>query len=178
MSLRTIIFTFLLSLLMPVSIMASEIITLPDYSFKYSAITTASKATIWRLWSDVEHWKDFDVRLEYSHLVGEKKFEVGAIGYLKGKHAPKTKFELIEVHEGVSFIESLKIPLYQTIELKRYFEKSEDGRVIFTHEVNFKGSLRALMYVLLSGPFKKDLKLVVERLKTVAESNELSHFKN
>ncbi|MDA0281334.1 MAG: hypothetical protein O3C29_13020 [Proteobacteria bacterium] len=27
-----------------------------------------SKATIWRLWSDTENWKQFDVALEYSHL--------------------------------------------------------------------------------------------------------------
>ena len=30
-----------------------------------------SKATIWRLWSDTENWKQFDVALEHSHLQGD-----------------------------------------------------------------------------------------------------------
>ena len=48
-------------------------------------------------------------------------FKSGVIGYLIAKSAPKIKFEQIEVNEAVSFIESLKIPLWQIIELHRYF---------------------------------------------------------
>lgn len=152
---------------------AGEVIKLPDYSLKYSATTTASKETIWNFWSDVENWKDFDERLAYSYLADGGKFETGASGYLKAKIGPKTKFELVAVNQSVSFVESLKIPLYQTIELQRYFEENDDGATVFTHEVNFKGPLRAVMCALLCGPFKKDLKLVVERLKEMAEREEL-----
>jgi len=137
-------------LLIPLWAKASEVVYLPDYSLKYSVKVQASKATIWDIWSDVDNWKDFDERLQYSYLDGDKAFKQGAIGYLKAKNAPKTKFEIIQFEKGVS---------YQTIELQRYFEPSEDGTLIVTHEVNFKGPLRAMMYALLCRPFKKDLKL-------------------
>jgi len=150
-----------------------DVVALPNYSLKYSVETTAKKSTIWRLWSDVENWKKFDTILKYSYLTDNAKFEVGAVGYLKAKGAPKTKFELIEVNESVSFIESLKIPLWQTIELQRYFEVNEDGLTTFTHEVNFKGGLRLVMYALLAGTFKKELKHVMTNLKEVAEAEEL-----
>ncbi len=151
---------------------AEEVVKLPNYSLKYSAKTSASKATIWSLWADVENWKEFDVRLQYSYLVDDICLKKGAVGYLKAKNAPKTKFKITQFKKLVSFTESLKIPLYQTIELQRYFEESDDGSTIFTHQVTFKGGLRPIMYGLLHRPFKKDLKLVVERLKDLAETQE------
>lgn len=147
----------------------SDVIELPNCSLKYSVETTADKSTIWRLWTDVSNWNKFDTLLEYSYLNGNADFVVGSTGYLKAKGAPKTKFELVEINEGVSFIESLKIPLWQTIELQRYFETDQNGNTVFTHEVNFKGPLRYLMYSILKRTFKKELKLVMGRLKNVAE---------
>jgi len=149
-----------------------DVVVLPNCSLKYSVETTAKKSTIWRLWSDVENWKKFDTILKYSYLENDAKFEVGAVGYLKAKGAPKTKFELVEVKESESFIESLKIPLWQTIELQRYFEVNENGLTTFTHEVNFKGGLRQVMYAILAGTFKKELKHVMTNLKEVAEAEE------
>ena len=149
-----------------------EVVVLPNCSLKLSVETSASKHTIWRLWTDVENWKKFDTILEYSHLVDDAGFTQGAVGYLKARGAPKTKFELIEVKESESFIESLKTPLYQTIELQRYFEVNENGNTTFTHEVNFKGGLRHIMYALLAGTFKKELRHVMSNLKAVAEKEE------
>ena len=149
---------------------ANEIIDLPNYSFKYSAQTTASKSDIWAIWTDVENWKKFDERLLYSYLENEQPFTVGATGYLKGKGAPsRTKFELAKVNAPHSFTETLKLPFYQSIELQRYFEKDQNGQTVFTHQVNFKGRLAPITYALLCGAFKKDLKLVVRKLKDLAE---------
>lgn len=172
-SLRSLFLAFISLVIFSPAYAGDEVVHLPNYSFKYSATTTASKETIWKFWSDVENWKDFDERLTYSYLSDGEKFETGATGYLKGKNAPKTKFELVEVNEFVSFIERLKMPLYQTVELQRYFEESEEGTTTFVHEVNFTGPLRAITYRLLCGPFKKDLKLVIESLKELAEADEL-----
>jgi len=145
---------------------------LGDYRLKYSLETTASPNSIWRLWSDVENWKKFDTLLEYSYLDEGHKFELGATGVIKADGASKTRFELTEVTPGVSFTETLYVPLYQRIELKRYFEKSDAGKTIFTHEVVFKGRLRFLIYAVAAGSFKKELPLVMGRLKDLAESEE------
>lgn len=149
------------------------VVVLPNCSLKLSVETTASKSTVWGLWSDVGNWKKFDTLLEYSYLAENTRFEEGAVGYLKAKGAPKTRFVLVDVNESVSFVESLKIPLFQTIELQRYFEVNENGRTTFTHEVNFKGGLRYIMYALLAGTFRKELVKVMGNLKEVAENEEL-----
>lgn len=145
---------------------------LPNYSFKLSVATDASKATIWRLWTDVENWKTYDTILQYSHLIDGADFVVGAEGYVKAKGAPKTKFELIEVQAPTGFVERLKIPLYQAIELRRYFEEDADGRTVFTHEVNFRGSLRWLTHALLGNNFRHETVRVMTRLRDLAETQE------
>lgn len=147
-----------------------RIINLPGCAFKYSVATSAPRHTIWQLWSDVENWKMFDTRLEYSFLYNGTEFEMGAIGYIKSKGAPKTRFELTEVIPGERFTETLILPLYQSLELKRYFETTDSGGTIFTHEVRFKGSLRWFYYLVLNKAFKKDLPLVMNAMKALAET--------
>ena len=151
------------------SSLATEVQTLPNYSMKLSIETSASKEKIWQLWAKVDKWKTYDERLQYSYLIDGASFETGAQGYIKGKGAPKTKFKLIEVVENKSFIEVLYLPLGQTIHLHRYFEPSADGKTIFTHEVRFKGGLKSVFHLFLNGPFKKDLKLVMAKMKELAE---------
>lgn len=151
---------------------ADGVEVLSGYRLKYSVETTAKQSTIWRLWSDVENWKRFDTLLEYSRLDEGHYFEPGATGVIKADGANKTGFKLTQVTPGVSFTETLFVPLYQRIELKRYFEKSESGQTIFTHEVVFKGRLRFLIYAAAASQFKKELPLVMGRLKAVAESDE------
>lgn len=146
---------------------------LPNYSFKLSVATSASKSTIWRLWSDVENWKTYDTILQYSHLIDGAEFAVGAQGYVKAKGAPKTKFELIEVCAPDHFVERLKIPLYQAIELRRYFENDAAGKIVFTHEVNFRGSLRWLAHALLGNNFRHETVRVMTRLRDLAERQEM-----
>ncbi len=165
------LFLFLFSFICT-QVNAVEIIKLPGCAFKYSVETTAEKSTIWRLWSDVENWKKFDTLLEYSYLVDNSDFTTGAVGYIKADGAFKTKFELTDVNAPHAFVESLKLPLYSTIELKRYFEINDNGNTTFTHEVDFKGPLKWLIYALSAGTFKKELPLVMERLKDVAEREE------
>ena len=151
--------------------LAKDVQILPNYVMKLSIETNASKEQIWQLWSNVKEWKAFDERLEYSYLEDDQPFAAGAIGYVKGKGAPKTKFKLTEVKQGESFIEVLYLPLGQTIHLHRYFEPSAEDKTIFTHEVRFKGGLKGPYYLFLKGAFKKDLKLVMEKMKELAEKN-------
>ena len=88
---------------------------------------------------------------------------------MKAKGAPKSKFKLIEVTSGVSFTERLTTPLWQSIDLLRYFEESEDGETVFVHEVHFKGSLRWIIYAAAGKTFKKELPRVMNNLRDVAE---------
>lgn len=147
-----------------------EIINLPGYSFKYSVETSASRSTIWRLWTEVENWKAFDTALEYSYLEEGTEFGEGARGYLNAEGAPEVSFEIVDYSENKSFTVQLNIPLYQTIQQLRYFELDSNGKTIFTHEVNFAGGLSPVVYLFLQKIYKRETQLVVEQLKLLAES--------
>lgn len=149
-----------------------EIVQIDACTYRLTLSTKASQKTIWRLWEDVENWKDYDTILEYSYLADDADFVVGAKGFVKADGAPKTKFELIAVDNGNSFVESLKLPLWSTLELKRYVSKNEDNETIFTHEVEFKGFMKRAYYLFLAKTFKKELHLVMGRMKALAESRD------
>jgi hypothetical protein len=153
---------------------AQELILLDNYSFKYSALTSAPKEVVWNLWTDVKNWKQFDERIQYSYLTDTELFELGSRGVMKGRGAPETAFEVIQLSQNESFTLKLELPLSQSIELQRYFETDESGQTLFTHEVNFRGGLKPLYYLLLSGSFKSDLKLVVDQFQAIADRESSS----
>lgn len=143
---------------------------LGNYKLKLKVETSASQETIWQLWQDVENWKQYDELVIYSMLDPGLSFETGATGVVKTKSAPKSKFTLIEVTPQISFTERLSTPLWQSIDLVRYFEEGENGSTIFVHEVHFKGSLRWLIYAVAGKTFKSELPRVMNKLKEVAEA--------
>ena len=135
----------------------------------YSADTTASKERIWELWTDVENWKQFDERLEYSDLVDGQPFGEGAVGYMKGTGAPRTRFRIENVQPMESFSVRLFLPLAQSLELQRFFETTEDDHTRFTHVVEFQGFLKPVTYLFISRAFKSDLIKVVDSIQEIAD---------
>lgn len=156
------------------SVDVDDVEHLGNYQLRLKVETSASKETIWQLWEDVENWKQYDELVIYSMLDEGQSFETGATGVVKAKGAPKSKFKLTEVSKGISFTERLTTPLWQSIDLVRYFEESETGNVVFVHEVHFKGTLRWLIYAVAGKPFKKELPRVMNKLKEVAEAQQSS----
>ena len=156
------------------NVLAEKIVSTGNYSYSLTLNTTADKQTIWELWYDVENWKSYDTVLKYSYLEEGSDFAVGSFGYVKARGAPKTKFELVEVDLGNGFVENLKLPLWSSLDLKRRVVRLDNKTVAFTHEVEFKGRFKRVMYWLLAKRFKKDLKMVMTNMKTIAESEKLS----
>lgn len=140
----------------------------PD--FYYYVETSASRQTIWSLWTDVSQWTTFDEALEYATLDANQTFEVGATGALKAYGAPKTKFEITQYDAPHSLTVTLKLPLYQAIDLKRSFDNSAPDRTVFKHTVTFKGVLSGIYQAFLGRRFTKDLKAVMNKIKEIAES--------
>ena len=66
---------------------------------KYSVKTKAKKEAIWKLWTDVENWKEWDKSVKWSNINGD--FKIGTKGKLKPKEGPVTNFELIENYHRV-----------------------------------------------------------------------------
>jgi len=149
-----------------------EIVQIDACTYSLTLSTRARKKTIWKLWEDVENWKDYDTIIEYSYLQDDADFEAGAKGFVKTDGAPRTRFEITAVDHGNSFVESLKLPLWSTLELKRYVSKNNDDETVFTHEVEFKGLMKHAYYLLLAKTFKKELPLVMGRMKALAEQRD------
>ncbi len=147
-----------------------KIVDLPGFAFKYSVETSAAESTIWGLWTDVENWKDFDVLLEYSYLEQGAVFNEGAQGYLKAQGAPRVSFEIGEFMDRQSFAVKLKIPLFQTIQQRRYFETAAGGKTVFTHEIKFEGGLSPLVYLFLGRIYKRETQAVMENIRILAET--------
>lgn len=155
-----------------------DVEVLTGYRLRLTLPTSASPETIWAFWEDVENWKQFDRLLEYSNLDSGHVFESGASGYIKASGASRTRFRLSEVERGIGFTETLFVPLYQQIALKRYVRAvpasdTQEAHSLFTHEVVFKGRLRFLAYALAASSFKKELPLVMGRLRALAEERGL-----
>lgn len=148
----------------------NEIVKLPSFAFKYSVATSANKSTIWKLWTDVENWKEFDVLLEYSNLEPDIVFAENAKGTLKAEGAPEVSFKIQNLVDDESFIVQLQIPLFQTIQQHRYFEHDNNGLTIFTHEVEFSGGLSPFVYFFLNRIYKRETQAVVDRIKVLAEN--------
>lgn len=160
--------------------LSEKVQVLPNYTLKLSMDTTASRATIWEFWSNIEKWHLYDTIVENVELKDDAPFTQGTVGYVDTTKAARTRFTLIEVTEGVSFTEKLHVPLGQSILLKRYFEPAPpiaDGEpplTRFTHEVVFKGRLKSIIYFLAGKTFKKEMPLVMARLRDIAEKAELA----
>ena len=150
----------------------ATIVSTGPCSYSLTLHAKASKEVVWQLWEDVENWKSYDIIVKYSYLKDPAIFETGAIGYVKTTSAPKTRFELLDVQSGSSFTESLKLPLWNSLELKRRVVSIDQHTSAFTHEVEFKGPLKSVMYLLLAKTFKKELPLVMGRLRDLAEVNQ------
>ena len=73
--------------------------------FKHTVETTASPAQIWRVWEDVETWKDWDHEIEFSRLNGP--FKAGTTGSLKMCNSPVLKTE-------ITHCEPLRIYVFET----------------------------------------------------------------
>jgi hypothetical protein len=67
----------------------------------YSVFTKeVTKEQLWKLTTDINHWKDWDDTVEYSNLLGA--FKEGSF-ILKPKGGPKVKIKLIEVIPFLKF---------------------------------------------------------------------------
>jgi len=75
----------------------------------FSMEAKISAEEIWKIWTDVENWKDWVGSIEYSKIEG--KFENGTFITTKAVNGLKSKFWLKDVVENKSFTIQTKLPL-------------------------------------------------------------------
>jgi hypothetical protein len=70
---------------------------------------------VWTVWSDVDHWHEWDADIEYATLSGP--FAVGSELVLKPKGGPKVRIQLSDVTPGSSFTDVTRFPLARMVDV-------------------------------------------------------------
>ncbi|WP_299365920.1 SRPBCC family protein [Winogradskyella sp.] len=134
--------------------------------FWYSLETSASPEAIWKIWTDVPNWKDWDTGLKDASI--KDSFNLGVKGTIISLENRKSKFKVVEYIEGQSYTYKTKLPL-GSLYVKRYLT-TKNGRTTFTHEVWFKGLTSGFFAKSFGGKFREMLPDVLNNIKTIAES--------
>jgi uncharacterized protein YndB with AHSA1/START domain len=71
------------------------------WKFEYRRPTTAPPAEVWRLWSDIARWPEWDVDLEAVTLDGE--FRAGASGTLQPRGMDAFPFTITAAEPGTGY---------------------------------------------------------------------------
>ncbi len=88
-----------------------------------------TKEQMWKLFSDVNNWQNWDNGVEYARLEG--KFEKGNYFIFQPKGGPKLKLGIVEAIENVSFTDVTKFPLAKMYG-EHIFEETSDGLKLTT----------------------------------------------
>jgi hypothetical protein len=95
----------------------------------------ATKEQIWKLFSDVNNWHQWDKGIEYAKMTGE--FKKGNNIDLRPNGGPRVKIEIIHIEENKRFICATKFPLAVMCD-DHIFEDTKDGLKI-TISISVKG---------------------------------------
>lgn len=120
----------------------------------YSLITKeVTKEQIWKLFTDVDNWKNWDDTVEHSELLGELK--VGNYFILKPKGSPKVKIQIVELEPFKKFTDLTRFPLAKMYGEHLYEETPEGLKITITMSV--KGLLSKLWIKLVAKDIVENL---------------------
>ncbi|MDC0948067.1 SRPBCC family protein [Gammaproteobacteria bacterium] len=134
--------------------------------FEKSIEILADPAKVFNAYTDVSGWSLWDPEVEAASLFGD--FEIGAIGSIKPKGAPKSKITLVEITENRSFTVECRLPL-----CKMHFVHLMHPTELGTHLINqvkFSGVLSPLFGRLIGNGINKGLPASLSGLKRHVET--------
>ena len=126
------------------------------YEFECEATFEAEPDAVWKVWTDVARWPDWDVSKEMARLDGP--FEPGISGWAKQRGNLGGTFTITEVDAGRRWVTECPVPL---------------GKVIFDHSLEPVGGgrVRVIKRVGVLGGFGPLLRLFAPKMRReIAES--------
>ncbi len=104
------------------------------------SIKGLSAAQIWKIWSDVDRWSDWQKDLEYAKLDGE--FQAGQTFLLKPKSGPRVRIWVLEAVKDRGFIDLTRFPLARMYGSHQFIEK--ENELEMTTTISIEGPLAFL----------------------------------
>lgn len=138
------------------------------WSTEASATTEAPPEAIWRLWADVDNWKEWDPGVEDSSIDGP--FVEGTRCGLKPKGGPKVMSVLTDVRFDEGFSDHTRLPLANLDFF--HWVKRVGGETRVTHRVEISGPLSFVFARLMGRGMEKGLPETVRNLARLAEERE------
>jgi hypothetical protein len=129
--------------------------------------TTAPPATVWRVWSDVNRWPEWNPDMKESRLDGPLK--LGATGMINTKSGGKHDVVVTYFQDGRSFeLESTALPGTK-MAIRAAIAPSGGGSRI-TQGFEPRGLLAPLVGPMMSGQILKTFNAVLDGLKRKVET--------
>ena len=138
------------------------------WSAEYTLVTDASKEAIWKIWADVENWRQWDEGVEWCRLEGE--FKTGASHILKPKGGPKVKSTIMDCEPLKRFTAVTHFP-FAKMEFVHELREDKDGLHI-THRVVISGFLSFLFAQVIGKNTARDFPKTLGNLAQVAKASQ------
>jgi uncharacterized protein YndB with AHSA1/START domain len=120
------------------------------YEFECEATFEAEPDAVWKVWTDVARWPEWDVSKEMARLDGP--FEPGVSGWAKQRGNLGGSFTITEVEAGRRWVTECPMPL---------------GKVVFDHSLEplDAGRVRVIKRVEVQGGFGPLLRLLTPKMR-------------
>ncbi|HUL25650.1 MAG TPA: SRPBCC family protein [Streptosporangiaceae bacterium] len=120
------------------------------YEFECETTFQAEPDAVWKVWTDVAHWPEWDVSKEMARLDGP--FEPGVSGWAKQRGNLGGSFTITEVDAGRRWVTECPMPL---------------GKVVFDHSLEplTGGRVRVVKRVEVQGGFGPLLRLLTPKMR-------------
>ena len=112
------------------------------YEFECEATFQAEPDAVWKVWTDVASWPQWDVSKELARLDGP--FEPGASGWAKQRGNLGGSFTITEVNTGRRWVSECPMPLGKVV-FDHLLEQLGTGHVRVVKRVEFQGGFAPLL---------------------------------
>jgi hypothetical protein len=112
------------------------------YLFECEATFEAEPAEVWKVWTDVERWPEWDVSKEIARLDGP--FQPGACGWAKQRGNLGGSFTITVVDDGRRWVSECPVPMGKVV-FDHVLEPVAGGRVRVVKKVEVQGGFSSLL---------------------------------
>jgi hypothetical protein len=139
------------------------------FLFECAVTFEAEAATVWRIWTDVARWPEWDVSKEIAQMDGE--FQAGTSGWVKKHNALGGTFAITSVEPGRRWISESPLPLGRVI-FDHVVEPLPGGQVRVAKGVQVEGGSAGLFRVLAAPRMRRDIETSLAALQQRAQAEQ------
>ncbi len=139
------------------------------YLFACELTFEAEPATVWRIWTDVARWPEWDASKEIAQMDGE--FRAGSSGWVKKHNALGGTFTITEVEPGRRWFSESPLPLGRVI-FDHIVEPVPGGQVRVVKGVQVEGGSAGLFRVLAAPRMRRDIDATLTALQKRVQAEE------